>query len=88
MSREEQTEATKLNLDTLVTPHDLTIRPAETPEDAVLRRWKDRILFVVAVLFTSTTFCAALAAFFWAIPTSGLGRPPPSPLSSVASSAT
>ncbi len=64
MSREDQTEATKLNLDTYVAPHDLTLRPTETPEDAAHRRWRDKILFVVAVLFTSAIFIAALAAFF------------------------
>lgn len=64
MSREERTEATKVNIDTRVAQHDLTVRPTEAPEDATLRRWKDRVLFVVAILFTSAIFIAALAAFF------------------------
>ena len=68
MSREEQTETTKVNIDTQVTPNDLSISPAETPEDAEHRRWRDRLLVRVAILFTSTIFFAALATFFWGDP--------------------
>jgi len=64
VSREEQTEAAKVNIDTQMTPNNLTLQPAETPEDAEHRRWKDRVLFVVAILVTSVIFIAALVAFF------------------------
>ncbi len=68
MSREDQTETTKLNLDTYVAPHALTMQPTETPEDADHRRWKDRWVFVFAILFASIFSIAALVAFFLGTP--------------------
>ncbi len=67
MSREEQTETT-VNVDTKVTRNDLSISPAETPEDADHRRWRDRLLVRVTVSFASVVFLIAVIAFFFGPP--------------------
>lgn len=58
----------RVNLDTKLDRHELRIQPMESPEDADYRRWKDRILFMVAVLLTVVLFVAALIAFFKGTP--------------------
>lgn len=76
MSREEQTETGKLNLDAHVPPSELFVQPPESPEDAEHRRWKDRVeitqkiqtdhwILVFAILFVSAFSIAALVAFSW-----------------------
>ncbi len=68
MSHERRTEGRQLNLDTILERHDLSLQRTETSEDAAHRRWKDRALFVVAVLLTIVLFVAALIAFFKGTP--------------------
>ena len=68
MSREEQTETGKVNLDAHVAPQELILRTPETPEDAEHRRWKDRWTFVVAILITSILFFLALGTFLLGTP--------------------
>lgn len=68
MSDERQSEPKRVNVDSLADRLDLNLQTRETPEDAQHRRWKDRILFVVAVLLVTATFVAALGAVFLGTP--------------------